>query len=90
MKTSGAPEAVWLFVRSRTKQAKSDLFSNTFYTTWMLTSAKQINTMNLLKWEPLLIQTVPGVTLDKRVYWAKYLLHIVEDKDTTLMVVGLL
>ena len=41
METSAAPGALWLSVISRTKQAKSDLFSNTFYTTWMLISAKQ-------------------------------------------------
>ena len=46
--------------------------------------------MYLLDWEPLLIQTVPGVQLGVTVDGAKYLLEVVEDEDATVVVVGLL
>ena len=42
--------------------------------------------MYLLDWEPLLIQTVPGVQLGVTVDGAKYLLEVVEDEDEGVVV----
>ena len=44
---------------------------------------------DLKYWEPLLIQTVPGVQLAVKVHGPKHLLEVVEDKEATVVVVGL-